>query len=68
MDAQCVEQVEQVDRTRAIGKRGVAGGDRERIYGCNMPGDCLVYAPFQRTQYFEINNPINTPIVFASMS
>jgi hypothetical protein len=27
-----------------------------------------VFTPFQRIQYLEINNPINTPIVFASMS
>jgi hypothetical protein len=34
----------------------------------NMPTNCLVLQPFQRSQYLETSNPINTPIVFASMS
>ena len=69
MDAQCVEQVEQVDRTRVIGKRGVAGGGQREDLRLQHAGQTAWYfAPFQRTQYLEINNPINTPTVFASMS
>lgn len=40
----------------------------ERINGTTCRQTAWYFKPFQRTQYLEINNPINTPIVFASMS
>ena len=44
-------------------------GDRERDLRLQHTDRLLgISRLFQRTQYLEINNPINTPTVFASMS